>query len=143
MVEIDGISYPGFMSCSELKMTEQMLEHYEGGTIIPEKRSTRASMDDITLERAAATGDRELYDWFIQVVDGAANAGLPSPQYKRNLDIVQQERDGSEVRRWTVYGAWVKEYTAGSWDNTSDDATMEQIVLSADYFELTFDAGGA
>jgi phage tail-like protein len=139
LVEIDGISYPGFQDCSALKATMQQMEYYEGGSIRPKKRPTRLTVDDITLTRAAVSGDNELYYWFVDVADGAAGTGLPSPQFLRTLDIVQLERDGTVLRRWTVYNAWVKEYQAGEWDGTSDDPTPEQVVLACEYFELTYE----
>lgn len=141
LIDCDGVASMGFQSCSALEAEVAKQEYYEGGSVIPDKQPTRVTVSDITLERGAASGDRDLYDWFSQVVDVAANSGLSSPEFKRSFDIVQQDRNNTELRRWTVYGAWPSKFVAGEWDNTSDDATIEQVVLTVDYFELAFEAG--
>lgn len=140
VVEIDGVAHVGFQDCSELSAELEMAEYYEGGAVLPEKLPGRAKITDITLSRAACIGDRDLWNWFTQVVDMAAQTGAASPAHKRNLDIVQRARDDTVVRRWTVYGAWPKKFVAGAWDNKSNDPTAEQVVLAADYFELTYEA---
>jgi phage tail-like protein len=140
IVEIDGVASAGFQSCSGLEAELAEMTYWEGGAIIPEKQPTRLTVSDVTLERGAATGDHDLWNWFSQTADASANAGLPSPLFKRNLDIVQMNHDNSVIRRWTIFNAWPKKFVAGEWDNTSDDPTMEQVVLAIDYFEKTYEA---
>lgn len=140
LIEIDGITSAAFQDCSELSAEFQEMQYYEGGTVIPESQPTRLQVSEATLQRGAATGDSDLYDWWLETIDVAANAGLVSPAFKRNVDIVQLGRDGVEVRRWTLYNAWIKKYVAGAWDNTSDDANLEAITLRFDYFEKTYEA---
>ena len=60
---------------------------------------------DVTLERGA-TRDHDLFDWFQDVAITSSGLGLPDVAYKRNLDIVQQDRDGVTLRRWTLVRAW-------------------------------------
>lgn len=141
VIEIDGVASAGFQSCTEISAEFQTQEYFEGGAMIPSKQPTRLAFTDVTLERGAVSGDTDLYDWFLETAEAAANAGLPSPEYKRNLDIVQLDRDNAELRRWSLFGAWVKKFLAGEFDNTSDDPTIESVVLAYDYFELTFEAG--
>lgn len=135
LVEVDDFGSAGFQSCSELSAEVAEISYYEGGALIPDKQPGRATFADLTLERGA-TKDRDTYDWFLEVVNAARNAGLVSPDFKRNLTIVQLNRNGEPVRRWRVYGAWVKKFVAGAWDNNSDEHVMEQLVLAFDYFEL-------
>lgn len=135
VVEIDGIASAAFQTCSELAAEVADREQWEGGSMIADKQPGRLTVDDITLERGATT-DRDIYEWFRQVANAAANAGLSSPGFKRNLDIVQQDLDGSELRRWRVYSAYPKRFVGGAWDNDSDDNVMETVVLRCDYFEL-------
>ena len=59
------------------------------------------SFSDVTLERGA-TQDRDLYGWFLDVAVTSSGLGLPDVNYKRNLDIVQQERDGTTLQRWSL-----------------------------------------
>lgn len=134
-VEIDGLGSAAFQSCSELKAEISQTEYYEGGSIVPVKEPARMTFPDITLERAA-TRDADLYRWFESVADASLNGGIRSPLFKRNGSIVQYDRDGRVIRRWGLYECWPKSFTAGAWDNTSDEFTMEQVVLSLRFFAL-------
>lgn len=146
VVEIDGIVSAGFRTASELSVEVAKVEYYEGGSLIPDKSPGRLSFTDVTLERGATT-DRDLFDWMEQVADAAAAAGPPregvgsgsglvEPAFKRMLDIVQLERDGSTLRRWRLHGAWPQKFVAGDWDNEADENVIESVTLTYDFFEL-------
>ena len=136
VIELDGVGRAGFNKCSELSVEVAKVEYWEGGSLIPNKSPGRMTFSDITLERGA-TSDRSLYDWFAEVVQLASGLGLTDPAYKRNLDLVQLDRDGSPVRRWSIYNAWPTKFVAGDWDATSDDVLIESVTLTYDYFELS------
>ncbi len=135
IVEIDGVASAGFQKCSELSVEVANIEYHEGGTLIPNKSPGRLKFADVTLERGA-TKDQDLFDWMEQVADAAANAGLVEPTFKRNLDIVQQDRDGVTLRRWSLSRAWPVKFVAGEWDNESDENVIESVTLTYDFFEL-------
>jgi len=136
VVEIQGIAHAGFSKVSELSVETAESQYYEGGRLIPHKSPGRLTVSDIVLERGA-TLDRDLHSWFQDVVQQASGLGLPDHTYKRNFDIVQKDRDGATVRRWSVYGAWPKKFVAGDWDATSDDPLIESVTLAIDYWELS------
>ncbi len=73
----------------------------EGGSLIPNKSPGRLTFSDVTLERGA-TEDRDLFDWFQDVAITSSGLGLTDVNYKRNLDVVQQDRDGVTLRRWSL-----------------------------------------
>ena len=106
-----------------------------GGSLIPHKSPGRLTFSDVTLERGA-TDDRDLFDWFQDVAAAASGLGLTNGGYKRNIDIVQQDRDGSTLRRWSLSQAWPVKFVAGEWDNESDENVIEQVTLTYDFFEL-------
>ena len=135
LVEIDQFSSAGFQKCSELSVEVASIDYYEGGALIPNKSPGRLKFSDVTLERGA-TKDQDLFDWMSQVADAAANAGLVEPRFKRNCDIVQQDRDGSTLRRWSLSGAWPIKFVAGAWDNESDENVIESVTLTYDFFTL-------
>ena len=56
--------------------------------------------------------------------------------YKRNLDIVQQDRDGLTLRRWSLSLSWPVKFVAGEWDNESDENVIESVTLTYDFFTL-------
>jgi phage tail-like protein len=135
VIELDDIKHAGFQKCSELSVEIANVQYYEGGSLIPNKSPGRMTFPDVTLERGA-TQDRDLFDWFQQVANLASGLGLNDIDYKRNLDIVQQDRDGSTLRRWSITNAWPVKFVAGEWDNEADENVIESVTLSFDYFEL-------
>lgn len=145
VVEIDGIGYAGFQACSELSAEIAKIEQHEGGSLIPNKSPGKLTVADVTLKRGA-TSDVDLWNWFKSVVDmtadggggaGAQGAGLKDPDFRRSLDLVQLDRDGEELRRWTVEGAWPNKFIAGEWDNEADENVIESITLVIDTFDKT------
>src|SRR6185369_16606033 len=100
------------------------IEHYEGGSLIPNKSPGRLSFPDVTLERGA-TNDLELYEWFESVAAAAAGlggAGLIDDAYKRTLDVVVLDRDDSELQRFNLQNAWPTKFVAADgFDNTVDE----------------------
>lgn len=134
LVEIDNVAVAGFQKAGPLEAEVAVVEQNEGGTLLPEKEPGRGKFSDITLARGA-TDDLDMWRWFKEVLDAAANAGLSTPNYKRNLDIVQQDRDGTTLRRWRVYEAFPTKFKAGEWDNDADENVIEETVLAIRYFE--------
>ena len=135
VVEVDAVASSGFQKCSELSVEAANVQYFEGGSLIPNKSPGRLTFSDVTLERGA-TQDHDLFDWFQDVALTASGLGLPDIGYKRNLDIVQQDRDGSTLRRWSITGAWPVKFVAGEWDNESDETVIESVTLTYDFFEL-------
>lgn len=133
VVEIDDLSYAGFQSCTELSSEFAEIAHYEGGRLTADKSPGRITFDDVTLARGVTEND-ELYRWHLQVGDAADDVGAVDNQFKKNVEIVQLDMAGSQIRRWRLVNAWPKRFTAGDWDNDSDENVIEQLVLSFDYF---------
>jgi phage tail-like protein len=135
IVEIDQFASAGFQKCSELSVEVANIEQHEGGALIPQKSPGKLKFADITLERGA-TSDLDFFNWLLEVADASANVGLQEPLIKRNLEIVQQDRDGSTLRRWPIFGAWPVKFVAGAWDNEADENVIESVTLAYDYFTL-------
>ena len=136
IIEIDGFTSSGWNKCSELSSELGVVAYREGGSLIPDKSPGLMSFTDVTLERGA-TVDRNAFDWFKEVADAANNggSGLVDPNFKRNLDIVQLDRDGSEVRRYRLQGAWPNKFVAGEWDNEAEENVIEMLTLVFDFFD--------
>ena len=114
-VEIGGLTFFGFQTCSELKMTLGTVTHREGGTLVADKTPGLLTTDPITLTRGASN-DLEMYEKWKKVIDAAANGGIGENDgaYDDDIDIVQRDRDGTELLRWRVFGAWIKSFNAGA-----------------------------
>ena len=135
VIQEQGIASAGFQKSSEISAESAVVSYFEGGSVIPDKSPGRVTVTDVTLERGA-TQDRDLFDWFLDVVDIAANAGLVDNQYKRTIDLVQQDRDGTTLRRWRLHNAWPMKFVAGDWDNEADENVIEMVTLTYDFPEL-------
>lgn len=135
IVEVDGFASAGFQKCSELSVEAANVQYFEGGSLIPNKSPGRLTFSDVTLERGA-TSDADMFNWFSDVVNTASGLGAVEPEFKRNLDIVQQDRDGSELRRWSLNNAWPTKFVAGDWDNEADENVIESVTLTFDFFDL-------
>lgn len=140
-LEIDNIGRCQFNKCSELKVDAAKIEYHEGGTIAPYKEPGLLTFADLTIERAVVY-DAELYRWFVDMARAAANSGQPSPQFKRGGYLIQYDRDNSPLRTWQLYETWPASFTAGSWDNGSNEMTMEAMTLAIGYFVLRSDNPG-
>jgi len=133
--EMPGVGSAAFASCGELSVEAAVVTHFEGGVLVPYKAPGRLTFSDVDLQRGA-TKDRDLYDWFLEVANAASGRGLTDAAYKRSVDIVQLDRDGETLRRWTLFNAWPSKFVAGEWDNDSDDVVIESVTLTYDYFTL-------
>ncbi len=129
-LEIDGLEVAWFATCSELSAEIGVVEQHEGGNInVADQSPGKVKYTPVTLG-VGATDNRELYDWWLQVVDAAANTGEPDDAYKKNVAIVQKDRDGTEKWRWNLSKAWISKYVAGEWDASAEENVMEMVTLT-------------
>lgn len=141
-VEIDGFASADFSKVDGLEVEIKKVEHREGGSLVPNKSAGLVDFSALTLERGR-TGNIDFFNWLTASVSlaaagvGATNTGAPTPVYKRNLDIVQMDADGSVVERWTVYGAWVSKYKPGDWGGDQNEVVLEMVTLEYDFFDKT------
>jgi phage tail-like protein len=140
LVEIAGVASAKFQKAGPLKMTIANIKQSEGGALTPEKQPGMVEYDDITLERGA-TSDLDFWNWVKQVANVGANTGVLNDIYKRTIDLVQLERDGTELQRWTLHDAWPVEFQPGDWDNSANENVIEMVKLTYKYFEPVTDNG--
>lgn len=142
-VEIPGIAWVGFQKCSEPKLSTAVVYQWEGSGFAETWNAAfgapgRMKAMDITLERGASK-DLDLWHWYREVNDAARNSGLVGNEYKRLVNLVSVDRDGSVIRRTELTNAWPSEYSAGDRDNGTDGNAIESLVLTYDYFEFDDD----
>jgi phage tail-like protein len=135
LVEIDGFDWSGWKDASELKSNCEKIEHREGAGRIMYEEAGLITYEPLTLTRGA-TPDKQCYEWFQEVHNAGKNAGLVNPSYKRNGALVALDEENEEVTRWRFYSSFPISFTAGSWDKTVSEFTMEQVVLTYSYFDL-------
>jgi len=133
-VEIAGIPFAGFSKCSGIEMDVEPVEYREGGVSVPRKTPGLVSFSDITLERGASM-DPSLLVWAKLVLQALGDSGAPEPLYMKTVDIVQRDRDGSEMERWRLFNGWPRNFKTGDWDNSGSDLRMESLTLAYESFE--------
>lgn len=132
VVEIDGFAVAKFTKAGPLEIEVAVVEQHEGGALVPEKEPGRVKVADVVLERGA-TDDEDMWNWFQLVANIAANSGVVTPNYKKNVDIVQQDRDGTTLKRWRLFDAWPSKFKGGDWDNDADENVIESMTLTYKY----------
>jgi phage tail-like protein len=134
IIEIDGVVRAAFTTCSELNIEAANVAHREGGRLQPHNAPGTVTFPEITLTRGQ-TDDFDLYNWFKDTFDAAAGTGLDTPDIYRTFDIIQQNRKGEAVERYTVYDAYARTYGGGDWDNNADEVRMESVTVQPDRWE--------
>lgn len=135
LIEIDGIAHAGFSQASELAFEMDTVSYREGGRKHPYKSPGLVNFPPITLDRGAVASDSDLYDWAVECASIAEQGGVIEPRFRRNFDLVVLDRDKRPLKRWRVIDAWVKKFSAGSWDSNASEKTIEQVVIEYDSFE--------
>ena len=132
-VALDGFGSSDWQKCSALEAELATIEHWEGGALIADKSPGRLTISDLTLERGS-TKDQDMYDWFRETADAAAQSGAVEDAFRRDGDIIVLDRDREPIIRWPIVGAWPKKFMAGEWDNTVDEKVITSLVLVIQYF---------
>ena len=132
-VEEGGFTVATFQNVSALEVEAAKVEYREVGSLIPDKSPGLINFSDVTLERGVVN-DFDLYSWFLEVANAAADTGDIDVAIRRTLDIVQLDRTNVELRRWRVVNAWPMKFVAGEWDNEADENVIESVTLTFDYF---------
>lgn len=128
-IEIEGLEVGWFETCGEISAEMGVVEQHEGGSIVVADQSPgKYKAAEVELGIGATSND-ELYQWWLQVIDAAANAGEPDAEYKKSVVVVSLDRDGTEKKRTTLYEAWPKKYVAGEWDAKAEENVIEKVTL--------------
>jgi phage tail-like protein len=135
-VEIDGLDVAWFEKVSGLEKEVGVVEQHEGGDPnVADQSPGKVKFSEVTLT-IGATDNRELYDWSELVIDAEAGTGAVDNDYKKNVAIVQKDRDGSEKRRWNLFECWPKKFSAGEWDAKAEENVMQEVVLVVKRWKL-------
>lgn len=137
-IEIAGLVGAAFQDMSELSMETADIDQWEGGSLISTKSPGRVTVPNVTLSRGA-TDDRRMWNWFLETV--AAASLVAEPDFKRSPDLVQFNRAGDEITRWTLINAYPRKFVAGAWDNNADANVIESVELRFDFFVEGGDKG--
>ncbi len=133
-VEVDGLGTLDAVKCGPLEFTIGEVKQNRGGKLIPVKEAGKVEFANLTIEQAK-TSSQSLFIWAKTTADAGANTGAASPLYKKNLDVVQEERDQTPLARYRVFGAFPTKFKAGEWDADAEENVIESIELAYDYYD--------
>lgn len=134
---IDGFTSVDFTKVGPLSAKTAVVKYREGGKLIPHKSLGLVDFDPITCERGKSFMDEDVYRWFVQTANAAANVGLKDQIVKRHADVLQLDRDGEIIGRWSIFNAFPTEFVAGDWDASANEVVITKLVLEYDYFLKT------
>jgi phage tail-like protein len=98
LVELDGITRAAFHECTGISSTVNVIEYNEGGSLYNLKLPGRVTYANIVLRYGMTSGDMELYNWHLGVVQGNIQ--------RKNGSILQLDAAGNQVARWDFTQAW-------------------------------------
>lgn len=132
-VEIDGFTRAGFANCSGLSRETAIVEYREGGmNETAQKSAGQSSFPDVTLTRGQVTGivgNTDMETWDGQTFDLGV-LGHPG-EYRRDMDIVQYDNTGAEIRRWRLINVIIRTFKPFSDLNAQgNENSMESLTLA-------------
>lgn len=158
MVEIEGFSRLGFVSCETPSMSITTQKYAEGGAhLFPKQIVDSVDYKPVTLQRGV-TSDINFHNWakayfdfiygktVVQSVPVTAhnpdplylNVKTAASEYRRNVLISHLDRNNRIIKQYVLYNAFPIEYKpASDFSSDSDDTlSMERLVLTYESFEV-------
>lgn len=134
-VDIDGYDSKMFEYAGPFDMDVGESKTRDGTSALEVKEPNgMLTCADVELRRPMAD-DMDLYNWFKEVLDAAANTGETPDSLKRTIDVVQLNQLREEVMTWRLQNAWPKGYRGGEQNVETERAKTETVVLSVEYIE--------
>lgn len=125
ILEIDGMEYAGFKTCSEVGEKNANISHREGGGgDALNQPSGTITREPITLERGFSD-NTELHDWFKAIRDKT----LSREEIKRNGRIIQKDEAGQDMIILDIGPCYPPELIYGGWDKDAVEPTIEKCIL--------------
>ena len=134
-IERGGVEIARMRTCSEISWEAQDVNIDEGGNPLTHKEPGKIEVQDVTLERGAGI-DEEFHEQALRTINFIDRRGDTVDVLKDDYDIIDLDRDGTERRRVTLVNAYVKMYSHGEWDATSNEVLIHKIVLRYDFPRL-------
>jgi len=135
-IEINGFDVALFKKGQEPKTEFEEVAFAPAGSMFDQKVAGRAKFEDLTFEKGVLQdgSDSAARDWIKKMVDVNAATGQLPDSYMKDVDVVRYDRSGSETRRWTLHGAWIKTLEYDELEGGSSDNTIEKITIAYQYW---------
>jgi phage tail-like protein len=121
-MDINGVSEGRFTACDGLEVQVNALRYREGGAgPVVRRLPGPVSYGDVTL-RYGLTTSRELWNWFMESVNGTPT--------RKNVSIIMTGPDGiTEVFRWNLVDAWPSGWKGAALDALGQMVAIESVTL--------------
>ena len=121
-MDINGVSEGRFTACDGLEVQVNALRYREGGAgPVVRRLPGPVSYGDVTL-RYGLTTSRELWNWFMESVNGTPT--------RKNVSIIMTGPDGiTEVFRWNLVDAWPSAWRGSALDALGQMVAIESVTL--------------
>lgn len=128
-VELDGITRAGFRECSGLENSQNAQEYREGTdkNLSVRKLPGLVTHSDITLSRGV-TSDSRLWEWREKAMKGNVE--------RHDISITLLDNNGGARITWNLYACWPRQWTGPTFNATTDDLAVEQLVLACERVEV-------
>lgn len=141
-VEIQQFARFGFSKCTGLSAQTAVVAYREGGQNTTEQKSPGlTTFGNVTLERgqifASGFGDKDILNWYLRVFNISAKTANSPKDFRRQVDIVQFDKEAVERYRWRLVQCWPTDVKPlGDLEALSNNNSIEQCVLTHEGFRL-------
>ncbi len=136
LVEIDGATYAGFQTCSDISVALAAKVYHDGASPTPFKKAGKEDYPNVTLEQGMSE-NTDLEEWFRQIRSAVRGYGVPPDNYKRNVNLVFIDEMGSRIKEIVLFGCFVVNFVPGSADaGDREGFVIKSVELAYDEFEI-------
>lgn len=123
LVEIDGLTVAGFMSCSAIGGEMGVINHMEGGDVeVSDKSFGRITEKPITLTNGATDND-ELWQWWQEHYEGNEN------EVKKSISIIPTRRNKTARGRYDVPDCFMTDFVDAEFDGSAEENVIQTMTL--------------
>jgi phage tail-like protein len=120
LVEIDGMTEAGFVSCTGMGVEVEVIEYREGGDAAPRKLPGLRKFSNITLKRGV-TQSTALQDWMNNVANGQSD--------RRNGAVILLDDTREPALRWNFFNAFPVKWEGPCLHAKGNDVAIETLTL--------------
>jgi phage tail-like protein len=111
LVEIEGIEQGGFLECTGLGSSIEVIPYHSGNDKNVRKLPGKVVYSDIVLRWGVTAGSIHLYNWYRDAANGNVST--------RNVAVMMTNERGEYIARWDISNAWPCAYE-GPYLNAAD-----------------------
>jgi phage tail-like protein len=128
-VEIGPITNMGFRECAGLTFKTDPVEYREGSDrqLHVRKLYGLRTFDTIKLTRGII-GDRRLWEWYLQILNGAAP--------RRDGAVILTDEAPQPQWRWRFYEGFISQWEGPSFNATANEVAVEKIEICVERVEV-------